>query len=74
MRVWLHLPDLTSLSQLIVILLRGLNVCFSKNDSAERNGKQIQPSNYMNTMDLNNLENCDWTCVDWDDWDQVSTV
>ena len=44
----------------------------SNNDSAERNGKQIRPSNYINTMDLNSLGNCDWTCVDWDDWDKVS--
>ena len=44
----------------------------SNNGIAERNGKQIQPPDYANTMDLNNLGNCDWTCVNWDDWDQVS--
>ena len=46
---------------------------FENNDSAERNGKHIRPSNYTSTMHLNNLGNCDWPCVDWDDWDQAST-
>ena len=39
------------------------------NDSAERNRKQIRPPKNTNTMDLHNFGNCDWTCIDWDDWD-----
>ena len=27
-----------------------------------------------NTMDLDSLGNCDWTCVDWNDWDHVSAL
>ena len=46
-----------------------MNECLSNNDSVEGNGKEIRPSNYTNTMDLNNLGNSDWTCVDRDDLD-----